>query len=395
MTDDNEEGAGTRPMVLVVDDNEELCAGLRRTLRKLDVEVVIANTGDEALKATLHYRFAVAILDVGLPDIYGFDLAEMMRAEEHAKDLPIIFLTGVHMSPEDVGRGYEIGATDYLVKPVNAGMLLNKVRVLTDLDRQREELAQLNERLSHDAKSRREMELELREKALRLEQSNQELSSFAHHVSHDLKGPLRTVRNFVKKLHKRLAGTGHEAEDSVTRISTSVERMGAFIDSLMELSLVSTYEPKLRQISLTAALDNVRQDLKDAIEQANVTFELGDLPKVRADAAQLHRLLLNIISNSIKYRQQERECQISIRSDPANDEQWQIAIADNGIGFKSEHAARVFEPLARLHSDDEIEGTGVGLAVCKKLVEQHGGKIWAQSQPGVGTTVFFTINGSD
>jgi PAS domain S-box-containing protein len=241
-----------------------------------------------------------------------------------------------------------------------------------------------------DITERKRAELELTRRAQELARSNVELEQFAYVASHDLQEPLRMVASFTQLLARRygdgLDATAHEFIDYIVAGAT---RMQALINDLLAYSRVGTRGAAFEAIDCRDVLERVLANLKSAIDETNAVVMHDPLPRLWADATQMGQLFQNLIGNAIKYRG-EGTPRIDLAVRRRGDE-WLFSVRDNGIGFDRKHAGRIFVIFQRLHNRDQYPGTGIGLAICKKIVERHGGRIWAESEPGRGSRFSFTI----
>jgi signal transduction histidine kinase len=276
-------------------------------------------------------------------------------------------------------------------------------RAEADLRQHRDHLAELveertaelvasNELLQQEIAERKRTENELAERASELARSNAELEQFAYVASHDLQEPLRIVSSYLQLLERRcqdqLDETGHEF---IGFAVNGVVRMKQLITDLLAFSRVSTRSQGPAPTSSEQVLEQVLGDLQMVIEDNKATVTHDPLPTVSADATQLAQLFRNLIGNSIKFRS-EQPPRIHIGAEERGDS-WLFSIRDNGIGINPQYAERIFVIFERLHGMNDYPGTGIGLAICKKIVEQHGGQIWVESEVGAGATFYFTLPG--
>lgn len=242
----------------------------------------------------------------------------------------------------------------------------------------------------HDISDRKQAEQELGRINTELVRSNQELGHFAYVASHDLQEPLRKIRSFTELLAERYQGRLDETADRYIRyITDGAARMQGLIDDLLSYSRVGRAELKVNPTALSSLVKEVQSDLEKVIEQRQVEMVIDSLPTVAVDPVQMRQVFQNLISNAIKYCQADRPS-IHIRA-TQNKEFWAISVQDNGIGISPQFAERVFIIFQRLHHRGEYSGTGIGLAICKKIIERHGGEIWVDSEEGKGAIFSFTL----
>ena len=226
-----------------------------------------------------------------------------------------------------------------------------------------------------------------------LRRSNADLEQFAYVASHDLQEPLRMVSSYVQLLRRRYADKlGEDAQDFIEFAVDGAQRMQRLIDDLLAYSRVGTRGGPMEPADSGAALLRALGNLEARIEETGADVTHGPLPYVMGDSGQLVQLFQNLISNAIKYSQ--RKPRILVEAADA-EEGWRFSVADNGIGIEPQYGERIFELFRRLHGRDEYSGTGIGLAICKKIVERHGGAIWVESEPGDGSTFYFTLQSAD
>jgi signal transduction histidine kinase len=230
----------------------------------------------------------------------------------------------------------------------------------------------------------------LAQQALELTRSNAELQQFAYVASHDLQEPLRMVSSYVQLLARRYKGKlDADADDFIGYAADGVERMKNLINDLLVYSRVSTHGRDFKSTDCEAVLEATLANLQVAIEESGTVVTHHPLPTVMADDLQLIQLFQNLIANAIKFHSEDPpRVHISVEEEG---EKWVFSVQDNGIGIDPEHADRIFEIFQHLHSREDYPGTGVGLAICKKIVERHGGRIWVDSEPGNGSTFRFTM----
>jgi len=224
-----------------------------------------------------------------------------------------------------------------------------------------------------------------------LADSNIELEQFAYVASHDLREPLRMINSYLSLLERNNPQHSEESKKYLRFAKNGAVRMDHLVVALLELSRVGANSPCIVPVDSAAATDDAISNLASLIEKTDSDVcKIAPMPKVMADRGELTRLLQNLIGNAIKYRHPERRSVVQVSCQPCEGG-WKFAVADNGIGIGSEHYERIFRIFQRLHGRDQYEGTGIGLAICKKIVEHHEGTIWVESVPGQGSTFFFTL----
>lgn len=353
--------------LLLVDDGPENLVVLEELLDQPDRKLLKATSGNEALRLLLKHDVALVLLDLQMPGMDGYEVAQLMRAVEGTRLVPIIFVTAGDRSEEQTFRGYEAGAVDFLYKPVDAHTLRSKVNVFIELHRKTHEL----ERTS----------AALREKVADLE-------NVTHTLSHDLRAPLRSIRSFAEIIEEtQLERLDDEGRDALTRVLKASERMSRMVDDLHRLLRLSGDDVVSSEVNVVSVLDEVVAGLGSDLAQASASVAYDALPVVRGNRLLLAQVFQNLIANSLKFRGAESP-RVHVTAQ-RSDNDWQFSVRDNGIGIPVDERERVFRLFHRLTS--EAGGTGVGLTLCKRAVEKLGGKIWIGSEAGPGATVCFTL----
>nr|WP_242533187.1 ATP-binding protein [Niveibacterium umoris] len=235
------------------------------------------------------------------------------------------------------------------------------------------------------------LEVRVKERTAELENSNRELLAFSYSVSHDLRAPLRAINGFSHALLEDYAdkfdGTGR---DYLVRVARASVRMGELIDELLKLANVARQPLDVRTVDLSALASDIAADLQAAAPDRQASFNIQPAMLVDADEPLLRNVVGNLLDNAWKFTRQRESAQIRISLSDQENAQL-IEIADNGVGFDMVYAGRLFQPFQQLHSGQGYAGTGIGLASARRIIERHGGKIWAESAPGEGTTVAFLL----
>ncbi len=405
------------PKILVVDDRPDNLLALEAALLETGAQVIKAESGTDALRHLLEEDFSVILLDVKMPDMDGFETAGLIRQRERSRNTPIIFLTAFR-NEEALFRGYHLGAVDYLFKPVVPEVLRSKVSVFIEFTRQKELLRRNAEVLEDKNRELRQtmlereraeeelrranlnlsaLNLQLAEKAERIEQqakelvrSNEELERFASIASHDLQEPLRTVASYTQFLAERYQSRlDPEADEFIRFVVDGVNRMRALIEDLLSYSKVGARRRPWERFGSRQALELALSNLSGTIEERDAELQIEELPEILGDPGQISQVFQNLLGNALKFCKKAKP-RIRVAAEPQG-HTYRFSVKDNGIGIESKYADRIFQVFQRLHTRAEYPGTGIGLAICKKIVEHHGGQIWFESAPGKGTTFFFTL----
>jgi len=252
------------------------------------------------------------------------------------------------------------------------------------------QLTQANEQLQQKIAELNQTQAQLQRYAIELERSNQELGEFAYVASHDLQEPLRMVTSYLQLLEARYRNQlSDEADEFIHFAVDGASRMQGLINDLLAYSRVTTRARAFSPVEMNEVLRRAQHNMQVAIAETGARIDADDLPRVNGDSTHLVQLLQNLLSNAIKFRgKQPPRVELRARRE---DDHWRFSLRDNGIGFDARYAEQAFMIFKRLHSNREIPGTGIGLAICRKIVERHGGRIWVESVPGEGTCFHFTL----
>jgi two-component system, sensor histidine kinase and response regulator len=364
------------PHVLLVDDTPANLVALEALLEGLACQLVSAGSGNEALRQLLRHDFAVMLLDVQMPEIDGYEVARYARGNPATRDVPIIFLTAMHSSEDGILRGYGTGAVDFLLKPINPRVLRGKVQVFLDL---------------HEGRRRLTEEIDAHKKTLgELQLANAALRHFTSAASHDLREPLRSMQGFLQALAEE-AGERLEpqARDYLERSRRASQRMAALLDSLLAYAGLQRAVAWL-EVDCQSVAGQVEADLAARIASSQAIVTFGQLPRITGDPSRIYQLFLNLIGNAIKFHRPGQAPRVTVSAERRGRE-WLFCVEDQGVGIEPEHQSMVFVAFRRLHGQQEFEGSGLGLTICKQIVEQHGGRIWLESEAGQGSKMWFSL----
>ena len=392
-------------MILIVDDNQENIFSLKSLLTLHKFEVDSAASGEEALKKILQNSYSLIILDVQMPEMDGFEVAEAISGYSKSKDIPIIFLSAINTHKRYITKGYDSGGIDYVTKPFDADILLLKIKTFYRLSEQTRKLNELEKNLREELEFRKQSEIllekkveertsELRRSNQRLEQSNKELEQFAFIASHDLQEPLRKIQTFSNIALQRFLEE-KKVKSYLQRISSSANRLRELITDLLNYSKINA-EEVFKKTNLNVILEQTLSDL-----EYKSFIHVDPLPEIEVIPSQMRQVFQNLISNSLKFARKNTPCKILIKADligrkeidpalSASGEYCRISISDNGIGFNNEYNNRIFEIFKRLNHAELYEGSGIGLAIVKKILDDRKQSIKVMSIPGKGSTFVFT-----
>jgi len=396
--------------ILIVDDREDNLFSIETILEKDNYTIVKAKSGREALKALLHQQdFSLILMDVQMPELNGLETAAIIYERDKLKNIPIIFITAFSYDEDYIFKGYKTGGVDYVYKPIKPELLRMKVSVFVDLYRKNRQL-QLHEKkliaanrsLQKEIEERRASEQKVKllneqlvQNNAHLKSVNEELDQFAYIASHDLQEPLRKIMVFSDKILMK-ENMEEETKKYFRKIINSSKRMQLLINDLLTFSRQSISSSDFKKADLNVLVKEAIAELEIEIEKNNVQVHIKELPAVWAIPSLMRQLFYNLLGNAIKFRKKTIDPVIHIESEKLNGhthpeklnaaEYYRIRISDNGIGFDPKYSDEIFMVFKRLHSYHAFEGSGVGLSICKKIIEKHKGTITAQSNPDQGST---------
>lgn len=368
---------GNKPKILLVDDKWENLVALETVLKDLDVELVKTQSGNEALRETLHNQFALALIDIQMPEMDGYELAAILREDEKTANIPFIFISGIYTDHVNVFKGYDKGAFSFITKPFQPEILINKVKLFIEIHQHEFTLKRLND--------------DLEQKIQELNIVNKELESFTYSVSHDLRAPLRAINGYSQIILKEHSeSVNEEVKRLLNIVNTNAKKMGDLIDSLLSFSKIGKREVKREKVDMDLLVNSLIKEINMTEEGSKVTWNIGSLNPCYGDTPLLSQVIVNFISNAVKYSSKKESPTVTISS-VIKDNHIIYSIKDNGAGFDMKYYNKLFGVFQRLHGPTEFEGTGVGLAIIQRIILKHHGKVWAEATVNEGATFYFSI----
>ncbi|HMI01750.1 MAG TPA: hybrid sensor histidine kinase/response regulator [Pedobacter sp.] len=365
-------------MILIVDDTPENLISLKRVLERHNFEVDTASSGEEALKKVLKNEYVLIILDVQMPGMDGFEVAEAISGYSRAKETAIIFLSAVNKELKFITRGYSSGGLDYITKPVDMDILLLKVKTFYRIYEQSRKLIEIQKALLD--------EIEFRKRA---ERKKDEFISIA---SHELKTPLTSVKGYMQLLGRSIdKGDLERVKDHLTKAQVQLEKLNELIADLLDISKIES--GKLKFNKKYFVMDVLLDSVTDIIRQSNPEFNIIRKGKaeqeIYADEMRIEQVIINFLTNAIKYSPGTHEIQINVN---IKDDKIYLGVRDFGIGIGPEQQKHVFDKFYRVEETSiHFQGLGIGLYISAEIVRRHGGQIGVRSVSGEGSEFYFII----
>jgi DNA-binding response OmpR family regulator len=387
--------AGPRK-ILAVDDSPTYLHQLASELRAEGYEVIVARSGEEALELLAVEPVDCVLLDLIMPGIGGKEACRRIKSAQAVREVPLIMLTA-HDDRSAMLEGLSAGADDYIFKSGEFEVLKARVRAQIRRKQFEDEHRRIRDELLRSeleaagARAARSVAEARAAMADELERKNKELEAFSYSVSHDLRAPLRAIHGFSEVLLEDHASSLDErGQRCLTRIRSAAQRMAELIDDMLELSRVGRAELTRAQARLTDLARALADELSRREPERQVTFVIEDGLVADADSRLLRVVLDNLLGNAWKFTAKVAQPRVELGSERRGGETV-FFVRDNGAGFNMAYAHKLFSPFQRLHSEAEFPGTGIGLATVQRIVDRHGGRVWAESAVGHGATVFFTL----
>ncbi|WP_285060607.1 hybrid sensor histidine kinase/response regulator [Pedobacter ginsengisoli] len=365
-------------MILIVDDTPENLISLKRVLERHNFEVDTASSGEEALKKVLKNEYVLIILDVQMPGMDGFEVAEAISGYSRAKETAIIFLSAVNKELKFITRGYSSGGLDYITKPVDMDILLLKVKTFYRINEQSRKLIEIQKALLD--------EIEFRKRA---ERKKDEFISIA---SHELKTPLTSVKGYMQLLGRSIdKGDIEKVKDHLTKAQVQLEKLNELIADLLDISKIESGKLKFnkKHFVMDVLLDNVTDIIRQSNPEFNIVRKGKAEQEIYADEMRIEQVIINFLTNAIKYSPGTHEIQINVN---IKDDKIYLGVRDFGIGIGPEQQKHVFDKFYRVEETSiHFQGLGIGLYISAEIVRRHGGQIGVRSIAGEGSEFYFII----
>lgn len=381
-----------KPKILIVDDRIENLVSLEMVLGDFDVTFVRATSGMEALRETLKEEFALAILDVQMPEMDGYETLSLMRKKNKTKYLPVIFVSAIHQSDLHIIKGIETGAVDFIPKPIIPEILIGKVSIFLDLYTQKQELKELLQKLE---KNNKELEIQ----KIKAEEATRVKAMFLANMSHEIRTPLNGIIGISKILEE---SNLKKEQIELTRIITSSgENLLNIINDILDFSKIEAGQIQLENIefNLSEVINNIVKLLKLNAEKKGISMSVeinNDIPKIlRGDPFRLNQIMTNLVNNAIKFTEKGSVAiQVNLLNKENNTVGLLFKIIDTGIGISKEGRKKLFKQFSQSESSTtrKYGGTGLGLSICSNLVSLMNGEIGVESEVNKGSKFWFKLN---
>ncbi|MEO6948152.1 MAG: hybrid sensor histidine kinase/response regulator [Ginsengibacter sp.] len=365
-------------MILIVDDTPENLISLKKVLEINGFEVDTASSGEEALKKVLKMSYVLIILDVQMPNMDGFEVAQTISGYSKAKDTAIIFLSAVNTDTQFVKQGYSSGGLDYIIKPVDINILLLKVKTFYRIYDQSRKLIEMKTELLKEIEYRKDAE--------------RKKDEFISIASHELKTPLTSVKGYLQLLKRNIErGNTESINHQLSKAQNQVEKLNELVSDLLDLSKIESGELKFNKKYFS--LDKLLDECIENIQQANTNFIIQKSGKagidIFGDEMRIEQVVVNFLTNAIKYSPESNKIEIKVVADS---KKVYVGVKDYGIGMTEEHFKNVFNKYYRVEETSlRFQGFGMGLFICRQIIERHGGEIGVKSKPGVGSEFYFYL----
>lgn len=376
-----------KPLILIVGAASKDMLAVGNILREEDYEIAVSQNGREALTMVKSRRFDLILLDVLMLGMDGYEVCEHLREDPETKEIPVIFLSA-KADADSIVKGFEVGGQDYVTKPFDPAELLARVHSHLKLKKNRDMILKINEQLKREIRERKQTEGKQLQLINELESANEDLKDFACIVTHDLKAPLRIIYALAEWISTDYSDKlDEEGKERLGLLRNRVERMQQLIDGILHYSRVGRVKEEKEEANLNRLVSEVI-DMINPPEDIEIEV-VNQLPTIYCEKTRIEEVFQNLLSNAVRYMDKPKG-KITIGC-TEKDGYWKFSVADNGPGIEEKHYGRIFQIFQTLKPRGEVESTGVGLTIVKKIVEMYGGEIWVESKVGEGSTFFFTV----
>lgn len=365
-------------MILIVDDSPENIISLKKVLEKNDFEVDTASSGEEALKKILKKSYVLIILDVQMPGMDGFEVAEAISGYSKAKETAIIFLSAATADVTLITRGYSSGGLDYISKPVDMNILLLKVKTFY--------------RIYEQSRALNEMQITLRQEIEFRKEAERKKDEFISIASHELKTPMTSIKGYIQLLERSLDKNDKETiRTRLHKVQNQIEKLNLLIADLLDISKIESGKLKFNKqyFCFNEVLDHIIEVMQQSNPQVKIIKSGSLASKVFGDEMRIEQVIINFITNAIKYGPDGEEIHINLE---LRDNEIYFSVKDFGIGMSEEHQQKIFEKFYRIEETSErFQGLGIGLYICQEIIDRHNGKIGVKSTAGKGSEFYFNL----
>jgi two-component system sensor histidine kinase/response regulator len=365
-------------MILIVDDTPENLISLKKVLEKNNFEVDTASSGEEALKKVLKNSYVLIILDVQMPGMDGFEVAEAISGYSKAKETAIIFLSAANTEFRFIAKGYSSGGLDYITKPVDMNILLLKVKTFYRIYEQNRKLNEMQKTLLEEIEFRKEAE--------------RKKDEFISIASHELKTPLTSVKGYVQLLARSVnKGDTETVKKHLAKAQVQLEKLNSLIADLLDISKIESGKLKFNKENFS--IDQLLENVIEVQQHSNPEFKIHKKGmancQIYGDEMRIEQVIVNFLTNAIKYSPGTTEVELTVN---VKDNQLYLAVKDHGIGMLPEQLNYVFDKFYRVEETSQrFQGLGIGLYICSEIIKRHEGKVGVNSTYGEGSEFYFTM----
>jgi two-component system sensor histidine kinase/response regulator len=371
-------------MVLIVDDKPENVFSLKTILELHSFPTDSALSGEEALKKILKHSYALIILDVHMPGMDGFEVAEAISGYSKGKDIPIIFLSAANTDKKFITKGYTSGGIDYITKPIDPDILLLKVKTFYRLYEQNRELTRIQASLRTEIEFRKKVESELQD-------AMKNKDDFISIASHELKTPLTTIKAYVQLLDRTIEESD-PTKAYVERALAQVNKLDTLIIDLLDISRIESGKLKFNKqiFNFEAMLSGAVETIRQTYPEYTIVRKGQAAIQVFGDEMRIEQVVINYLTNAVKYSPENKEVHIETNLRPDNS--LLVLVRDFGIGIQKENQTDLFSKFFRVEeSANRFQGLGIGLYICAEIIRRHDGLYGVESEPGKGSAFYFSI----